>query len=193
MDSFLDRFEGRAAIYAAGLMSEQDREEFELVLEFNPDVRALVAGLLDLGAALVRHAPTPGIPLNPPPGLKDRVLAAVARRLQDQVVPGLVVTCPAGLVRWVNPAFTAMCGYELDELQGRKLGPILQGPATDQSAVGRIRQAVRTFRPVRERLVNYHKDGSPYLVEIDITPVSDDDGNPLWLVAREYELPAEAA
>jgi PAS domain S-box-containing protein len=162
-------------------------------LEFNPEVRQLCADLLDLGAALV--FPTRGgvQTLEPSAGLRDRVLASVSGRRQQQVAYGLVVTCPAGLVQWVNPAFTAMCGYGLPELVGRKLGPVLQGPGTDQAAVARIREAVHAFRPVREQLLNYHKDGSTYLVDIDITPVSDDDGHPLWLVAREFELPARAA
>ena len=39
-----------------------------------------------------------------------------------------------------------------------------------------------------ETIVNYHKNGTPYWVEIAITPIFDDAGQPLWLVAREREV-----
>ena len=100
---------------------------------------------------------------------------------------------PDGLVQWVNPAFSAMCGYTLDELRGKKLGPILQGAQTDRETAERMRLAVREYRPCRETILNYHKNGTPYWVEVAITPIMDDAGQPLWLVARERELVDHAA
>jgi PAS domain S-box-containing protein len=100
----------------------------------------------------------------------------------------LVVTDPAGQVEWVNPAFTGMCGYALDELKGRKPGHLLQGPDTDRAAVNRIREAIRDRRPCRETLVNYHKDGSRYRVDLRITPILDDKSQPHWFVAQERKL-----
>ena len=92
------------------------------------------------------------------------------------------------LVEWVNPIFSAMCGYSLDELRGKNLGPILQGAGTDRATADRMRQAVRACRPCRETILNYHKNGTPYWVEVAITPILDDAGQPLWVVAREREL-----
>jgi PAS domain S-box-containing protein len=105
----------------------------------------------------------------------------------------VVVTGPDRLIHWVNPAFTAMCGYSLAELKGRKPGALLQGRETDLEAVGRIREALRQHRPCRETLVNYHKDGSAYRVDLRIAPVLDDEGAPLWFVARERKLADLAA
>jgi hypothetical protein len=76
----------------------------------------------------------------------------------------------------------------LDELRGRRPGQLLQGPGTDRAAVERIRVALRARRPCREELVNYHKDGSAYRADVQIMPVLDDDGNPLWFVAKERLL-----
>ena len=100
---------------------------------------------------------------------------------------------PDGLVQWVNPAFTAMCGYTLDELRGKNLGPILQGEKTDRETAARMRRAVKEYQPCRETILNYHKNGEPYWVEIAITPILDDAGTPLWMVARERELHEHAA
>ena len=78
-----------------------------------------------------------------------------------------------------------MCGYSLDELRGERLGPILQGEKTDPAAVSRMRRALHGLRACRETVVNYHKDGSLYWVDITINPILDDERQPLWFVARE--------
>lgn len=176
----------RAALYVSGAMTAQERESFELVLEFQSDLRAHVAHLQALGTRMflsrvARHAP-------PPPALKNRILSAVDSRPRQLIPDGLVVTGASGLVEWVNPSFTAMCGYEVSELTGRKPGHVLQGPETDRAAVQRIREAVQQCRPCRERLINYHKNGSPYHVDVAITPILDDDGQALWFVAKERQL-----
>jgi PAS domain S-box-containing protein len=88
----------------------------------------------------------------------------------------------------VNAAFTAMCGYTQEELQGRKPGHLLQGPETDPAAVQRIRAALAARQACRETLVNYHKDGTRYRVQVAITPILDDGGDPLWFVAKERKL-----
>jgi len=94
-----------------------------------------------------------------------------------------------GLVEWVNAAFTGMCGYTLAEVKGQKLGRILQGKLTDSEAATRVREAVRNREPCTEALINYRKDGTPYWVSINITPIQDDSGHFLCYVAREHELP----
>jgi PAS domain S-box-containing protein len=105
----------------------------------------------------------------------------------------LVATGPDGLVLWVNDAFTTMCGYSLEELKGRKPGQLLQGADTDPAAVGRIRDSLRVRRACRESLVNYHKNGTRYRVDVRISPILDDEGQPLWFVAKERKLPADEA
>ena len=124
----------------------------------------------------------------PTPELKARMFAAIADTSQEVSPDALVMSGPDGLVQWINPAFSAMCGYTLEELRGKKLGPILQGEDTDRETANRIRNAVHACLPCRETILNYHKSGAPDRVEIAITPIRDDSGHPLWLVAREREI-----
>lgn len=178
----------RATFYVAGDMTAPERDAFDVVLEYHAELRAHVAGLEKAVAALA-SVELPSV--LPPPGLKRRLLAD----LEPVPVPepeARVVTDPAGLVLWVNAAFTELCGYSAEELRGRKPGAMLQGPATDPAAVERIRGALRARQPCRENLVNYHKDGSCYRAEVRIAPVLADDGAPLWFVARERRLPLAA-
>ncbi len=177
----------QAALYAAGAMSAAEREHFELILEFHTELRALVTGLEEVTAAATLATLPAGTP-PPSPALRARLLGMLDDRAQQTADEGFVMTTPEGLVQWVNPAFTAMCGYEVDELRGKKLGPILQGAQTDRAAAERMRRAVHEYRPCVETILNYHKDGRPYWVEIAITPIPDEAGAPRWMVAREREV-----
>lgn len=177
----------RTARYLSGDMAVTERESFEVLLEFHQELRALVAGMQEMAAMVAMT----GVPVvTPPSGLKARLLGAVDS-LPLEEPESLVATGSDGLILWVNPAFTAMCGYTLDELKGQKPGHKLHGPATDPAAVGRIRESIRARQACRETLVNYHKDGTTYRVDIRINPVLDDEGQPLWFVARERKLLAD--
>ena len=130
-----------------------------------------------------------------PESLKDRILAAVPAHGPAPVhgAPAAKVrTDGSGLIEWVNAEFTAMCGYELAELRGRKPGTVLQGAASDRQEIAALRAAIREVRPIEAELVNYHKNGSPYRVHIAITPICDDDQKPLFYVAKERRLPLVA-
>ncbi|MEY3607404.1 MAG: hypothetical protein RLZZ447_192 [Verrucomicrobiota bacterium] len=179
----------RAALYVAGALDAEQRESFELLLDFQPELRALVSRLQDVGAAVTLASLRRDSA--PPAALRDRVLGAVAGRTRPEPEP-MVVTCPLGRVEWVNPQFIAMCGHSFEEIRGRKPGEFLQGPDTDAGVVQRIRDAIRARRKCRERLYNYHRDGTRYAVEVALTPVLDDAGEPLWFVAKERKL-AEVA
>lgn len=180
-------FEEQAALYASGMMTPQEREHFELVLEFHHELRDFVHGLSEVGTALTLAAVRSSGP-SPSPQLKARIMGTLLDRPQQTTPDGLVMCGPDGLVQWINPAFGAMCGYTLEELRGRRLGPILQGEETDRATVERMRRAVHACRPCRENVLNYHRSGRTYWVEIAITPIFDEAGQALWLVAREREL-----
>lgn len=184
IDEFLQE---RATLYVSGDMSPQEREEFELMLEFHDELREFAGRLAEVGVAVTLAELRPA-EVGPSPRLKGRILEMLGDRRQQVVSDGLVVTGPDGLVQWINPAFTAMCGYTLEELHGKRLGPILQGEKTDRETAVRMRQAVHECRPCRETILNYRKNGEPYWVEIEITPILDGVGQPFRLVAREREL-----
>lgn len=184
IDEFLQE---RAALYVAGALSPQEREHFELVLEFHDELRQFSNGLADAGAAVLLAGLRP-VDLGPSLGLKARVLRIIQERSQQVASAGLVVCNREGLVQWINPAFVEMCGYSLPELHGKRLGPILQGEKTDRATAARLRRAVHEHQPCQETVLNYSKNGEPYWVQITMTPILDGVGRPHWLVAREHKL-----
>ena len=78
-------------------------------------------------------------------------------------------------VQIANPAFCTMTGYSLDELRGRTL-KMLQGPDTDPVVIERLRECLLEERYFEGRTTNYRKDGTPYTVRWNISPVRDDEG-----------------
>ncbi len=178
----------RAALYVSGAMTAPERENFELILEFHAALRAHVAALQEAGTSVFLSR------LRPPAGVnaavRERLLGNLDAHPRQLQPDGIVVTGPDCCIEWVNPSFTAMCGYELSEIKGRRPGHFLQGPATDPAGVQRIREALSARRSCREVLVNYHKNGNSYRVDIAISPILDDAGEPLWFIAREKELAA---
>ncbi|MEG3850955.1 PAS domain S-box protein [Microcoleus sp. herbarium13] len=82
---------------------------------------------------------------------------------------------PGPRIIYVNPAFTRMTGYTLEEVLG-KTPRILQGQKTDRATLHRIRTALETWQPVRVDLINYRKDGTDFWVEVSIVPIADKTG-----------------
>lgn len=175
----------RAALYVSGSMTETDRQGFEVLMEFNAELAAHVAGLREaVTTALMQRVRLSDVPA----GLRDRVLAAADAMPQEKEPDALIVTDAAGRVIWVNDAFEKLCGRPLADMAGRKPGQVLQGPQTDPETVAKIRAALAARQPCRAELVNYHADGSRYRVDAQIVPVLDDEGRPLWFVARERRI-----
>jgi PAS domain S-box-containing protein len=82
---------------------------------------------------------------------------------------------PGPRILYVNPAFTRMTGYTLEEVLD-KTPRILQGEKTDRASLERIRTALETWQPVRVDLINYRKDGTEFWVEMSIVPIADQTG-----------------
>ncbi len=88
---------------------------------------------------------------------------------------------------WVNPAFTRLTGYDLDEVLGRNCR-FLQGPNTDSTSISRIRSALADERPITEVLLNYRRDGTAFWNQVSISPVFDGSGNVVNFVGVQADV-----
>ncbi|WIA29557.1 hypothetical protein OEZ86_012051 [Tetradesmus obliquus] len=122
--------------------------------------------------------------------------ASVARRHQWQTMPieapksleavqldrespqARIVTeaCYPYRVVYANRAWEQLCGWSADEACGRCGLAFMQGEATDRIAVARINEAVREGERVAVTVVNYKKDGTPFLNQIQIAPLRSSCG-----------------
>lgn len=71
---------------------------------------------------------------------------------------------------YVNAAFCRMTGYSAGDLLGRN-PRMLQGPATNPDVIERLRECLREGVYFHGSTINYRKDGRPYTVEWNISPV----------------------
>lgn len=76
---------------------------------------------------------------------------------------------------FVNRAFTRSSGYEPQEVLG-KTPSMTIGEGTDRNVLARLEAALRETQAVREDLLKYAKDGTPYWVELQIIPMFDEAG-----------------
>ena len=76
---------------------------------------------------------------------------------------------------YANQAFTEMSGWSSAEIIG-KTPSILQSELTDSSGWEVIYAAIQSGLRVTNKLINHHKNGSKYWVEMDIFPIRDQKG-----------------
>ncbi|MFV9504741.1 MAG: ATP-binding protein [Oscillochloridaceae bacterium umkhey_bin13] len=114
----------------------------------------------------------------------DAILAQVAR----QTTSAVIITDANGLIEWVNTAFSQITGYQLEEVRGCKPGQFLQGPGTDRVATTRISTALKQGQGCTEELLNYRKDGNPFWVSLQISPVVGPDGTVIRFVAVQTDI-----
>lgn len=98
-----------------------------------------------------------------------------------------VFTDPDRRVVWVSPSFHKLTGYSLEEVRGRSLS-LLQGPDTCQETVKRIREHLNKRQRVREEILNYTKNGSPYWILLEILPRYDNQKNLLGFVSVQTDI-----
>lgn len=98
---------------------------------------------------------------------KLNLLSLVASKTSNAVV----ITDANGHIEWVNEAFSQISGYQLEEIIGRKPGSFLQGPDTNPDTVKWIRENMRSKKSFSVEILNYHKSGRAYWLEINVSPV----------------------
>ena len=103
-----------------------------------------------------------------------RLLESSIARLNDVVIitEAGPFSAPGPRIVFVNEAFERRTGYTREEVLGRT-PRLLQGPGTQRSELDHIRAALEQWEPVRVDLVNYKKNGDPFWVDLDVSPVWD--------------------
>ncbi len=113
-----------------------------------------------------------------------RRLAQVAEKASDLVI----IYDRDGKITWVNAAFIKTTGFLSDEVIGKRPGEFLNGDKSDPTTGRRIEDAMRRGEPVTAQIINYSKSGREYLVELNISPVRDEDGELTSFVAVERDV-----
>jgi len=115
------------------------------------------------------------------------LVAAIAHLGEGVLITDDELDWPGPRIVFVNDAMCRITGYERDELLGQT-PRILQGEKTDRPRLASLRRALSSGNSFRTELVNYQKDGSPYEVELFITPISGADGRQTNFVSIHRDI-----
>ncbi|WP_074987955.1 PAS domain-containing sensor histidine kinase [Rufibacter ruber] len=89
---------------------------------------------------------------------------------------GVMIADAEGRAEWINQAFTNITGYELEEVVGEFPLELLKGPETDGHVLDQMLEKLKLAQPVSEEVLNYCKNGEKIWLNLDITPVLDENG-----------------
>lgn len=94
-------------------------------------------------------------------------LSLVASRTTNAVI----ICDSKGRIEWVNKGFEDLTGYSLPEVLGKRPDKILDGPLTDKNTIKHIISNTSALNPTNCDVVNYHKNGEHYWVNLVVTPI----------------------
>ncbi len=107
----------------------------------------------------------------------------------EQAAEGMVVTDAAGVIQYVNPAFTTMTGYSREEAIG--MNPrILKSGKHDAAFYAGMWATILAGRRWNGEIINRRKDGSLYTEKMSLTPVRDEHGKVMHVVAIKEDVTA---
>jgi PAS domain S-box-containing protein len=105
---------------------------------------------------------------------------------------GIIITeadlgLPGPHVVYVNEAFTQISGYSAEEIVG-KSPRILQNEFTKRETLDEMKRALSEGKPFKGELLNVHKNGKNYWLDISIVPIKNAAGVVTHFAAIERDI-----
>jgi PAS domain S-box-containing protein len=135
--------------------------------------------------------------------LADQIAVAVERKRAEeerlrlslaveQAVDGSIITDTRGIIQYVNPAFTGICGFSREEAIGDNTFFLWSG-GHDRRAFVELWRGVAEGKDWSGRMSNRRKDGSAYEVEVTVSQVRSASGDVVNYVAVCHDVTNERA
>lgn len=102
----------------------------------------------------------------------------------------VVITDRDGSIQWVNPAFTQLTGYRLEEAVGQN-PRIFKSGVHPKEFYERLWNTILSGQPWHGEIVNRKKDGSHYIERLTITPVRNASGEIANFIAIKQDISVE--
>jgi len=101
----------------------------------------------------------------------------------------VVITNREGIIRWANPAFTLLTGYEdMDEVFGKNPRDLVKSGKQDIRFYKNMWDTILDGKVWHGELINRRKDGTQYDEEMTITPVRNKDGEIAHFIAVKQDI-----
>jgi PAS domain S-box-containing protein len=112
--------------------------------------------------------------------ITDHKKAEEAIRLQSTALNtaanAIVITDAEDRITWVNPAFSDLSGYSLDESIGNRVYDLVRSNAHDAEFYQAIDRIVKSGKVWHGEIINRRKDGQHYVEEVTVSPLLSPDG-----------------
>ncbi|WP_046214072.1 nitrate/nitrite transporter [Paenibacillus wulumuqiensis] len=105
----------------------------------------------------------------------------------DSTAQGILVTDPDGRIKTVNPAFTRLTGYEVDEVLGQRPS-ILKSGRQSQDFYSKMWSEIKQHGIWQGAIWNKRKNGEEYVQWLNISAVKDETGEDVRYVGTFSEL-----
>ncbi|AHM04678.1 Sensor histidine kinase [Roseibacterium elongatum DSM 19469] len=106
---------------------------------------------------------------------------------EDEVEMSVVFSDPSlpdNPMIYVSDEFEAQTGYSPEEAVGQNCR-FLQGPDTNPHAIEAIRHGLRAETRFTIDILNYRKDGTPFVNRLRIRPIYDGDGRLIYFAGAQ--------
>ena len=117
-----------------------------------------------------------------------KLLESAIRSDYDSIlITELTLEKPGPRIVYVNDGFCEMTGYSKEEVIG-KTPRILQGPKTDREVLDKLKNRLKEGQSFFGQAINYRKDGSEFVNQWDIHPLTDKEGNVTHWVSYQHDI-----
>lgn len=117
-----------------------------------------------------------------------KLLERVTRNDYDSIlITELELEEPGPKIVYANDGFTRITGYSREEVIG-KTPRILQGPKTDRDVLNKLKKRLLEGNSFYGHTVNYRKDGSEFVNQWDIHPLTNDKGEVTHWVSYQHDI-----
>jgi PAS domain S-box-containing protein len=112
---------------------------------------------------------------------------AISSDYDSILITSLELEEPGPTIVYVNDGFTRMTGYSKDEAIGNT-PRMLQGPKTDRKVLDNLKKRLKEGQSFFGHTVNYRKDGSEFINQWDIHPLTNDKGEITHWVSYQHDI-----
>ncbi len=119
--------------------------------------------------------------------IKDLEKIRLLEAAVEQSASSIVITDYDGHIRYVNPAFCRVSGYEADEVLGKQ-PRLLQSGVQSREYYKEMWQTITGGRVWQGRFCNRNKDGALYWEDVIIAPVRDEKNRISHFVAVKNDI-----
>ncbi|MBL7961331.1 PAS domain S-box protein, partial [bacterium] len=101
---------------------------------------------------------------------------------------GIVITNSDGVIEWVNPAFSSLTGYSIEEAIGKNPRDLVKSGVHDQAYYKHMWDTILEGKIWHGEITNRRKNGTFYIEEQIITPLKNEQGKITHFIAVKQDI-----